>query len=1040
MSPTRHLKPSLLAASLGLLLYQLPALAQQTDTTAAEPTPPADVQPSDAQQPPADAQQAPAAAASPDQATNLDAVVVTGYRYSIEKSLDQKRNANAVVEVITAEDVSKFPDKNVADALQRVPGVFIDRDGGEGKRVSVRGLAPDLTLTQLNGNYVATSEGNGDPTRSFNYALLPANMLSSAELFKTPEARLDEGGIGGTVILHTRRPLDLPSNTGYGTIEGTYSDTSKTTDPQVSGMYSWHTEDNRFGFLVGGSQQKRTSRRMEINTESWAWRRDGNTAPGTDVNGEPYGEDRAINYWDNGGVNDQSGNHYAGFWVPQSVNFGVVEEERKRNGAQLTFQFRPTDQITMTANYFRFELEGQYTSNLNKIPEWGFETNPDNPNYANGKLFAGASFDPSGTIMTGARFLVPPGTTGCSGTVNDAGEPNPCSMETPQLSGYYSEEEALSQTADFEVEFISDSFDARFKGGRTWSEGGPSMNFRMSAKPRWFDPAVNHYRNGNLVSEWNLTGTPSMTFSPDLQEQLMNGIAEIDVGSTNSSWTENRIEQKFVQADFTKYFDAGSFFESLQFGAKFRNGTAHRNTGNTYWLCDGFPEDYENRYQICDPRAGAAQPEFFLSKPIGNIAGGFNANVYPGIDFPAYIDYLNDRFGGSRRHEEENFVYNVDEDIWSGYIQANFSTDRLRGNIGVRIARTTQHIDTTDRVIRWLDAHPDDANGDPVRCPASGVYDGINCTPGDAVYLPDDQSREEIFALNVADKTYTDVLPSFNIAYDLTEDLVLRAAASKVIARTGYGDLGQLGTLEYISEEYYDDRDEYGSNPPGWYGSGGNKDLEPYEAAQYDLGLEWYFQPGSVVGLGLFRKNVKNFILPVIQDQELTIDGETILVNDFSTRANGQDGVSQGVEVYAQHTFDFGLGFQANYTYNDTNLAAVVFNGERIGESPLVDSAKNQANFTVFYENDKFLARASYNRRGEVVRGLVSGLSLYDEPYEQIDLNASYNFTDRLTLTGSVLNLTKEEQRSHLGSDTKARLNSLSYSGRQLYLGLTYKF
>jgi TonB-dependent receptor len=852
-------------------------------------------------------------------------------------------------------------------------------------------------------------------------------MLSSAELYKTPEARIDEGGIGGTVILRTRRPLDLPANTGYGTIEGTYSDTSETTDPQASGMYSWHSEDERFGVLIGATQQKRTNRSMEVDTESWAWRADDVSAqPATNVNGNTYTND-SINYWDDGGVDDQAGNHYSGFWIPQSVNFGVRNEERERKGVQLTLQFKPADQITMTANYFRFELDGDYTVNLNKIPEWGFGSDQ-------GKLLApnGLTFDPSGTIVTGTRFQVPTGL--CSDS------PEPCNMETPQLSGYYSREEALSQTADFEIAFTSESLDATFKGGRTWSEGGPSMMFRMSAKPRWFNPATGAYQNGNQVSEWDLGGTPSMTFSPDLQDQLMNGIAEIDIGSTDSSWIETEIEQTFVQADFTKYFDNARWLDSLQFGVKHRGASARRSTGNTYWLCPGFEEDYENRYQICDPQAGAAQPEFFLSQPIDNIPGGFSANLFPGIDFPGYVDYLNNRFGGSRRHEEENFVYNVDEDIWSGYIQANFRTERLRGNVGVRIAQTRQHIDTTDRVTRWLDAYPDDANGNPMRCPASGISNGINCTPGDFVYLPDDQSREEFFVLNVQDKTYTDVLPSFNFAYDLTEDLVLRGAASKVIARTGYGDLGQLGSLEFITQEYYDDRGQFGAEPPGWYGEGGNKELEPYEATQYDLGLEWYFHPGSVVGVGLFRKNVKNFILPVVRDQELTIDGETVMVNDFSTRANGQDGVSQGVELYAQHTFDFGLGLQANYTYNDTNLAAVVFNGEQIGESPLVGSAKNQANFTMFYENERFLARVSYNRRGEVVGGLFSGLSLYYEPFEQIDLNASYNFTDRLTLTGSVLNLTESEQRAHLGDDTEDRLYSNIYSGRQLYLGLTYKF
>lgn len=117
-----------------------------------------------------------------------------------------------------------------------------------------------------------------------------------------------------------------------------------------------------------------------------------------------------------------------------------------------------------------------------------------------------------------------------------------------------------------------------------------------------------------------------------------------------------------------------------------------------------------------------------------------------------------------------------------------------------------------------------------------------------------------------------------------------------------------------------------------------------------------------------------------------------------------------------------------------------MLDGETIGESPLVGSAKNQANITVFYENDKFLARASFNRRGEVVGGLNNGFTIYTEPYQQLDLNASYNINDNLTITGSVLNATREEQRTHLGNDTKARFYSNGYSGRQLYLGVTYKF
>src|SRR5688572_12406918 len=150
----------------------------------------------------------------------LEEVTVTGYRNSIEESLNEKRQANAFVDVINAEDVGKFPDKNVADSLQRVPGIVITRDGGEGSRVSIRGLQADLTLTQLNGNYIASADSL-DPSRSFNYILLPSNMIASIEVFKSPEARIDEGGVGGTVILRTREPLDLPAWSGFLSAEGT---------------------------------------------------------------------------------------------------------------------------------------------------------------------------------------------------------------------------------------------------------------------------------------------------------------------------------------------------------------------------------------------------------------------------------------------------------------------------------------------------------------------------------------------------------------------------------------------------------------------------------------------------------------------------------------------------------------------------------------------------------------------------------------------------------------------------------------------------
>ncbi|HVI58646.1 MAG TPA: TonB-dependent receptor [Luteimonas sp.] len=1019
-----------------------------------------DPAPADAQ---ASAQASPAQADaaktdSSDQVKQLDTVTVTGYRYAIEKSLDQKRNANAVVDVITAEDVGKFPDKNVADALQRVPGVIIDRDGGEGKNVSVRGLSSELTLTELNGNYVATAESNGDPTRSFNYTLLPANMLSSAELFKTPEARIDEGGIGGTVILHTRRPLEMEANTGFVSAEGTWADTSDKTDGQFSGSYSWHDKDDRFGVFVGYTDQKRTTRTMDTSTESWTWYGDDYAGhPATDVNGKP--SDFNSYWWGESGFNDQNGNYYTNFMMPTSVNFNVLDEKRERKGGQLTLQFKPTDNLTLTANYFRFDLSQDSQTNTLKIPEWSLARYSGDGNWPGGRMLDGLTFDPSGTIVTGAQYSVHPGKTYyCSeAEAAAAGLPpggwgsDDCALPTPQLTGSYNKESAKSQTFDIGAEWRGESLDASFKAGRTWAKGGPELQFTLPIKPRRQN-ADGSWSLGNFLSAWDLTGTPTMTFSPELLDNLQNGIGQVDLGSTGSSWTRNTTWQKYAQADFTWHADS-SWLDSLQFGVKYRDGGIHRNTGNNYWVCPGTdPANYDNRYQnngACTALANTFSPDFLYGQSLGDLAGGFNASAFPAINYPAYIAFLNQNFGEMQTRSEDNFVYNVGEKIGAAYLQANFRTERLRGNLGFRFVRTKQHADSTDKITRYEDYFYDGADGNPLTCNTSapgpvpgGAPAGTYCGTEGYWRLSDSVARPEGYEVSSLDRTYNDVLPSFNIAYDLTDNLLLRAAASKVISRPSYADIASPGSLDFFSEEYVDDRRlTGGANEQGWYGSGSNKNLEPYKATQYDLALEWYFHPGSVVGVDLFRKNVSNFSVPVVQDVVMDVGGETATVHNYSTQAGGRNGVSQGIELYAQHTLDFGLGFQVNYTYNDTNEAAITLeDGTEIGKSPLVGSAKNQANFTVFYENEHFLARASYNRRGEVVDGQVNGLNVYEEPYEQIDLNASYTFLGNMTVSASVLNLTEEESRSHLGNDTEDRFYSNGYAGRIYYLGLTYKF
>jgi iron complex outermembrane receptor protein len=936
-------------------------------------------------------------------------IVVTGYRHSIEASLTRKRDANAFIDTITAEDVGKFPDKNIADALQRVPGVVIDRDGGEGKSVSIRGLQSDLTLTELNGNYIATAD-SGDPSRSFNYLLLPSNMIGSVDVYKSPEARLDEGGVGGTIILHTRRPLDLKPWSGFISAEGTYADVTHKAEPNLGGQISWHNDSGTIGFLLSGTYQKRTNREMDGGTESWQWwadgGRDGGT-PATDVNGNTFENDDSVTYWSqNKGETTQSGTHYNGYWAPQSVDETVKVDKRERIGVQATLDLKPTDNLRITTNYFRFQLNRTITNNTIKIPEWGYDN-----------FFTDAKFDKSGTIMQSATFQVPADGTGCLTN-------NPiCTMETPQMQDTYSKEKDISNTLETHVDWHKDRLEVSAVAGWTRATGGPSQQFYVAAKPRLTGTVT---QNGNNLSQWDFSnGGLNLNFSPELMQNLQNGVAQVDQGSTGSGYTNATIEQRYAQVDVTRHFDG--ILDSIQVGGKWRLGEITRKTGELDWYSD--PATL-TRFQD-GPNGAYAEGDFFY--PITNIPGGFNASVFPAIDVQKYIDYLNKTYGSAVKVPQPQNRYDIKEKIWAGYIQANYKVgDKLRGNIGVRIVNTKQSGVSTDTLYYENDYCVDGPGGpfDPNR-PLG--------PDGNCQVIPQQDREVRVYSPNSENKSYTDILPSFNVVWNVTDKLLIRGAVSKVVARPSFDDLASARSLTFHSDAYTFDRAQFGERA-GWFGNGGNFDLKPFSAWAYDLGAEWYFDRGSVFGVSLFRKDVKNFVVPVVVDLAQDVAGQNVVVQQYSTNTNGASAVSEGVEVYAQHTFPFGIGIQANFTFNHTSTADVTLDGQKIGTSPLVGSSKTQWNASVFYEKHGFLLRASYNRRGTQVEGLVSGLNVYNDPYQQVDLNAQYNITPALSLTASVINLTKEEATSHLGNDTKARFYSSQYTGRRFYAGVQWNF
>jgi len=936
----------------------------------------------------------------------IEVIEVSGILASSARNLSIKRLSNAMVDAITAEDIGKFPDKNVADSLQRVPGVVIQRNGGEGSTVSIRGLSSDLTYTQLNGNFIASSPG--EPSRSFDYALLPSAMIQKVEVFKSPEARLDEGGVGGTVLLHTRKPLDMDANSGTFALESTYADVTDKHEPQFTGVYSWKNEQETIGFLVGYTKQERTNRSMSGSANTWRWT--GPSSTSADVNGNIV--DNSLT---NSAVVDAFGSKYEGMWVPQFTRVGVFEETRDRQGLQFTTQWRPTDNLEFSFNYFGFQLGLDSTLSAIDMPEWSL---------TNGTV-TDVTTDTSGTIITGLDYSA--GATGAEEM-----------MHFPWVRGVYNREESTSDTFDLSAVYDGDDYQLRVVLGHTEAEGGPKERYEAAYYASNKDTGEANLENAAKYSGWSIQDHQmTMYMDPNIINNLQAGIGGgVDPGSSNSSFVKSTLEEDYLQVDLDFDIDYG-IFHTVRTGMKYRNATLHRETRNTFYLDQSFDIAAGEASEGGITRADSYQwnggmPDattIMNANSVGNIPGGFGINIMPSINWNAYADYLSDNFVKYTRREP-NFIYDIEEKISTAYIQGDFQSDRYRGNIGVRVIKTDTTGASTDLFTFFKDYWDDEGN-----------------------QLSGDEFSESKYILVSQNNSDTIVLPSFNIAWEATDKLVVRGALAKVISRPDYGSLGSQERLTWISNEFASDRSEF-NTIPGWTGSGGNKNLKPFEAIQADLSVEYYYDEGSALGIALFNKDVDNFVVPLtintsrdipsltfdIAGQTVNAGGDNVSLENYGTSGNGSDATSRGVEVFIQHAFSNGFGFYSNYTYNDTTKADVDVEGNNIGESGLIGSADFQFNFSAYFENNDFSVRASYNLRGDTLLGLSNGMNVYADEYDQIDINASYNITDNIVASGSVINLTESESFTHVGDDTDARYRSNSYSGRRIYVGISYSF
>ncbi len=254
---------------------------------------------------------------------DIEVIQVTGIRGSLKENINAKRFSDSIVDVITAEDIGKFPDKNVAESLSRITGVGVSREFGEGEKITIRGSGPTKNRTLLNGQNVATADWFilDNPSRGFNFTLLPSSLVKGLEVYKTSQASIDEGSIGGTIVMKTRRPLELDANTINFSAQGQYSETSGKTDPQLDGLYSWKNEDENLGFLVSLTKQDRTVQREGVEVLGWT---------PADANG---------------------------MRAPKDIGNPIFTQDRERTTLFTSLQYAPTDNLDFTLNILDSKMD-----------------------------------------------------------------------------------------------------------------------------------------------------------------------------------------------------------------------------------------------------------------------------------------------------------------------------------------------------------------------------------------------------------------------------------------------------------------------------------------------------------------------------------------------------------------------------------------------------------------------------------------------------------------------------------------------------------
>ncbi len=968
-------------ASSGVVAFMLASGAvAQTSPAAVDPTPAAPVQ-----GPPAPPQADPSQAApSEAESDPAEDIVVTGFRRSLAEGLALKREAVGVRDSIVAEDIGKFPEANVADSLQRIPGVILNRDGAsnEGQKISIRGLGPDFTVTTIDMAPVrTTSTGDvGFSSRNFNYDVFPSELFGRVDVYKTPLANLEEGGIGGNIDLQTPRPFDSKSRVIRYTGQANYNTQSKSWGPRGSLLLS-DTSGN-FGALFGVAYSRTVNERSGFQSTGGY----NSSTIGSGGFNTPAGQPRPLvgpfefqldldNPRANFGALTRA--QVANGLLPRFYRVFASNNERERLGMVGSLQYK-SDRLDVS-------VDGIYSQLKDQADEFTF-----------------------GVAVRNSRTVRP--TTSLPGRGTNSGLiPLDVKLDAfNNLSGTFGNTSILTES------FFRDA-KTRFAYGIVRAAYDVTDRLKLSAQGNLSESRARS--SGNRVisniyainTTFDPTGNVSYpTISSPVDFTNPRNFVDPSLGFGEAREDDRQRTARAV-LDWTLVDDGDRLF-ALKLGGSYVSSIkqVERRDGSTLGASRQLPGG--GTFRTIDVFANM---DPFVQ--FGALRNGGNSG-YPS-QFATFrrsfvMDTLDANGANRAAPIQLNAAFEAEELIKTGFFETNFKTplfgSELRGNFGVRYSDTRTIVDNFV------------TNG-------RGGFQPANTRGG-----------------------YDNWLPSASLAFDLRRNITLRASAGQTITRNALSVIAGSTSVP---------------NPFNADVTVGNPNLRPQTASQYDAVVEWYFAPGGLLSLGVFKKDitdrpfsVQDFVsfgslgLPsnVFNALSLGFPNGTI-PDDFQIRrtivVNQNTLKLKGLEVAYQQNFTFlpkpfdGFGITSSFTLIDQQAGDFVSSsGKRTAISFVPDYSYS---ITGFYEQGPVSVRGSYNYRAKTGTSFVNvgnDQIVYNAPQGYLDGTVSYKINDFVELRVDALNITNENVYLYYVNPDQPSGNGQSRRDNSFFNGTTISF